>query len=323
MCFPANATFIGHIVSLVFCKLLGMWRYTCEFIVIKTNMGKNMIESHVGTVITGKHLPEEFDLEMLNTQLKMLCDFCESSGLDFDKICNDYINKENSDKWKLVEAINETESEKLINEYYSTNTQYLIELTLHECNWNYQKMFWSIAEFAKKRNIKNVLDFGGGAGGLSIYLGKKGINCDYADVVGQTWNYATYRFKKEGLAVAQLTEDSLSEMSANYDLIVSVDCLEHLKNLPKYIALFNSLLRDNGFLLTRFVFFGDGLHLSSNHKYNCLNVFNKMCEDNGFVFMGQYVTRLRTNFLVPNLILRLLKTRPSSGRKLIYKKEVI
>jgi len=158
---------------------------------------------------------------------------------------------------------------------------------------------------------------------LAIYLARKGINCDYADVVGQTWNYASYRFKKNGLNIVQFTEQNLSEMSADYDLIVSLDCLEHLKKLPKYIALFNSVLKNNGFLLTRSTFLGKGLHLSSNHKYNCLNVFSKMLADKGFVFEGQLVTRLKRSFVIPDLILTLLKTRPSSGRSLIYKKEVV
>jgi len=273
--------------------------------------------------ISENYDPKIFDLDMLKTQLYVLRDYCKHRGIQLEKIYNDYINRENSDNQKLAEAINETESEELINKHYSTTTQYLIELTLHECNWNYKNIFWSIAEFAKKRNIKNVLDYGGGAGGLCIYLGKQRIRCDYADVSGETWNYAGYRFERESLRVSQFTEKSLSKMSANYDLIVSLDCLEHLKSLPKYIGLFQSLLRDNGYMLIRSTFLGNGLHLSSNHKYNCLNVFNKMLADKGFVFKGQWVTRLKRNVVIPSLFLKLLKTRPSSGRSLVYKKEVV
>lgn len=282
-----------------------------------------MSKTGIRNFITGNDAAESFDLNILDTQMSILNDFCQTSGLDFEEICTNHMSREKSDSYKLVEKLHKTESTELINSYYSANTRYLIELTLHECSWNYKKLFEAVTEFAKKRNIKKVLDYGGGAGGLSIYLNKQGISCDYADVVGETWNYACYRFKKEGLAVAQLTEDSLSEMSANYDLIVSLDCLEHLKNLPKYIALFNSLLRANGFLFVRSTFFGDGLHLSSNHKYNCLNVFNKMLKDKGFAFKGQFVTRFKRNFMIPSLILKLLKTRPSSGRSLVCKKEII
>lgn len=263
-----------------------------------------------------------FDINLLQNQFGILSDFCESSGIEVEKICHDHKNKKDSDGYKLAEALYKTESEKLIKKYYSATTSYLIELTLHECSWNYQNIFWSITEFVEKRGIKNILDYGGGAGGLSIYLDKKGIRCEYADVPGKTWNYAGYRFKREGLEIPQLTEDALGEMGASYDLIVSLDCLEHLKDLPKYIALFNRSLNENGYLLVRSAFFGEGPHLSSTYKYQCLNTFNKMLRDNGFVFMGQSVTRMKKNFLVPSFVLRLLPERSSSGRSLVYKKEV-
>ena len=279
----------------------------------------NPIEYHF------KAFKEKFSSEFLNwvlfeRKLKELYEYCKNTNIEFEKICGDYINRESSEDWRAEEKVHETESEELIKNYYSTTKMYLIELTAQESTVEYSNLFRSIGQFIKRNRIKKVLDFGSGIGGLVIYLSCLGISCDYADIPGETWNYAKYRFQKEGVDASQVTEKDLAKLSPKYDLIVSLDCLEHLKPLPKYIALFNSALRTNGFLLAKNAFFGCGLHLSSNYKYDGLSTFNEMVENKGFVFKGQLITRLKRNFLVPDLFCKLLSSSSASGKKLIYLK---
>jgi len=120
------------------------------------------------------------------------------------------------------------------------------------------------------------------------------------------------------LEVSQLSKDDVIKNPSVYELIVSVDCLEHLKPLPEYIKLFNISLRNGGYLLVKSSFYGRGLHLLSNYKYDCLKTFNEMMRNNGFVLKGQLITRLKRNFLIPYLFLKLLKSTSTSGKKLIY-----
>lgn len=264
--------------------------------------------------------PEVMNLEMFKKYTSVLEEYCRGKGMSFEAICEDFNNREKTDDWKLEMEVHETESPDLIKKYYSTTRMYLYELSLQECRWDYNELFASIARFAKKKNIGNALDFGGGIGGLTICLNSNGIRCDYADIPGDTWDYAGYRIRKERVQCSQLTSDALKERSSCYDLIVSLDCLEHLKPLPDYIDLFSLLLRKGGFLLVKSAFFGEGVHLGSNHKYDSLKTFNEVVRESGLKFKGQLFTRMKTDFLMPPVLMKLLKQDSSSGRKLLYMK---
>ncbi len=278
----------------------------------------NLLGCNIKTFIEENFSPGFLDLDLFERALEGLREYCEDSDIEFDGICADYINRESSEDWRLEEKIHETESEELIRDYYSTTKMYLIELTVHESTVGYQNLFRSIGQFVKRNKVHNVLDFGAGIGGLAIYLRTIGICCDCADIPGETWNYARHRFQKKGVDVSQLTEGELAKLSSKYDLIVSLDCLEHLKPLPKYIALFNSALKINGFLLLKSTFRGKGLHLSSNYKYGCFKTFNRMMRNNGFVFNGWLAARLKLNFLIPPAILNWPTISKTSGRKVTY-----
>jgi len=264
--------------------------------------------------------PEIYNVDSLLSCITSLKEFCDMNGLDFVTIYNDYMDRYASEDWKLEEQIHRTESSSLIYEYYKSTRMYLYELTLQECRWDYIELFYSIAKFAKEKKVKKALDFGGGIGGLTKYLNSRGVRCDYADIPGNTWDYAGYRFQQEGIACSQLSMGDLKNKQYGYDLIVSLDCLEHLNPLSEYINFFSTLLSKDGILLVKSAFFGNGLHLESNYKYNDLKVFNEMVAGNNLIFQGQLVTRMRLNFILSRIVLTVLNQKTSSGRKLVYRK---
>lgn len=277
------------------------------------DMLKNILENHRD--------PASFNKQKLASELEIFVRFSETAGISAEQVCNDYFNRTACDDFNKEKSIHQTESSKLLKEYYSSTNMYLIELTLHECQRYYQKIFETIEKFVKHKHIKNILDFGAGAGGLVVHLNKiDGVKCDYADIPGQTWDYAKFRFAKSNLSIKQLTDQQLIQSNKKYDLITGTDCLEHFKNLPNYIELFASLLTENGYLIAKSSFYGIGLHLKSNHKYNDLEVFNEMMNGKGFAFKGQLIRRLNVNILLPHFILKLLQVKTTSGRHLVYQK---
>lgn len=265
--------------------------------------------------------PGSLDIQKLSSELKVFEEFCESYGLSAEQICGNYLNREGCDDHRKEELIHKTESLEMIKEYYASTKMYLIELALHECQIHYFELYRIVEKFVRSRSIRDTLDFGAGAGGLVVHLNKiDGVKCDYADIPGKTWDYAKFRFTKSKLSINQLTKQQLIHANKKYNLITGIDCLEHFKNLPKYIELFASLLTENGYLIMRPSFYGIGLHLKSNHIYNDLEVFNEMMKGKDFRFKGQLTQRLNVNILIPSFILKLLGIKTASGKNLVYQK---
>lgn len=261
-----------------------------------------------------------YDMQLLDKNLDELSCYCKLHQISLETLRNDHENRDESDDWKLEKCVHETESHDLMLEYYSTSKMYLYDLTLGESRHHYKNIFWSIKQFAQKNRVTNVLDFGAGIGGLVITLNFAGIKCDYADIPGQTWDYAKYKFKNRNLQVNQYSQEELKTKLSSYDMIVSLECLEHLSPLPEYISFFADLLKPAGLFIVTTSFYGIGLHIASNHKYNELRLFNELMCKNNLFFKGQLITRCGWNFLIPPLVLRFLGISTTSGRKLVYRK---
>jgi 2-polyprenyl-3-methyl-5-hydroxy-6-metoxy-1,4-benzoquinol methylase len=262
-----------------------------------------------------------FNPDVLNVNIRMLKEYCRIKGLDFQTIKYDYDNREASNDYAFEMEVHKSESVEKMAEYYSTTLLYLYELTLLESKRHYQKLYSSLVKFAKQRTVRRALDFGGGIGGLTIYLNSIGIKCDYADVPGTTWNYAKHRFQVQNIEAVQRSMEDLEKISEEYDLIITLECLEHLSPLQNYISIFNKLLRRNTYLICKSSFYGIGGHIVSNHKYDSLPVFNELMEKNNLLFTGQLVNRLNTDIVVPAWFLSLLGKNTTSGRSLLYTKQ--
>lgn len=265
--------------------------------------------------------PEKYDIELLVERLQSLRVYCAEQHLDFESIQRSFVERESSEDFRREMEIHATESKKLMEEYYASTQMYLYELTVHECTYIYRRLFESISAFCQQKRLARVLDYGGGVGGLTLHLRKNGIRCDYADVKGETWRYAEHRFSKAALEVPQFDRQDLQRLSAEFDCICSLDCFEHLSPLSEYLALFSSLLKPGGILISLSTFHGIGLHIESNHKYNSFVEFDLLMQSCGFQFVGQLVQYWGIPIVVPPMILSILGKSITSGRRLVYRKK--
>lgn len=261
-----------------------------------------------------------YNVEVLKRNILELNEYCLARKINLEDLRFAAENRENSEDWKLEEQVYNTESQEIMHAYYSTSKMYLYDLTLGESRHNYQNIFKILTRFCKDRGVRRVLDFGAGIGGMAIALNSVGIRCDCADIPGETWDYAAHRFKTRNLRISQYARSDLSRLVSTYDMIISLDCLEHLSPLPDYITMFCDLLKPNGVFVCIASFYGLGLHIASNHKYNDLKLFNELMRSRQLVFQGQLVNRCGTSFCVPPFILGALNVSATSGRKLLYKK---
>ena len=85
-----------------------------------------------------------------------------------------------------------------------------------------------------------VLDFGGGLGGLTTYLNAKGIATDLFDV-----GYGFEQAKLRGVP----TIANVSDQNEKYDLIISLQVIEHFVEPIEAFATMSSFLKKNGVLI--------------------------------------------------------------------------
>ncbi|MSU54326.1 MAG: methyltransferase domain-containing protein [Candidatus Staskawiczbacteria bacterium] len=143
----------------------------------------------------------------------------------------------NNDFWLMLNP--KTDEEK--NRFYEITPFYNFELSLWHMT-RYQKRFRkAVLGIAKGR----VLDFGGGIGDMSLLLAKNGFSVEYADVSGNTYNYAKWQFAKAGLSVA-MTDLSSGKVSGRYDTIICIDVIEHLPNAKEVLKSLADSLNSGG-----------------------------------------------------------------------------
>ncbi|MFA5410475.1 MAG: class I SAM-dependent methyltransferase [Candidatus Omnitrophota bacterium] len=202
-------------------------------------------------------------------------------------------------KCKEAEEIDlyEEKSAGKIIDYYCHTRVYLYELLLWESTYHKWENFKRISLFLKSRGLKNILDFGGGIGGLSIYLCERGFKCDYADVYGETFSFANYRFAKHVNRIKSY--DLLKEWppAGYYDAICAYDVLEHIPGLEKAIEKLALLLKNRGYLISKSTFSGKGLHLKENERYLDMAILNDLLSRYNLAHLGRVKDSFSTVFL--------------------------
>lgn len=206
------------------------------------------------------------------------------------------------------QRVAEATDEATVVAYYASTPHYLYELSYWEASLDKQAWFRVVARACRKYRLRRVLDFGGGVGGLTLYLRARGIQCDHLDVKGKTFDYAAWRFARRKLDVAMLDATAVNEWPhGSYDAIVAWDVLEHLFDLDAAVRNIALLLRKDGWLMSKSTFaehdghheHGEHIHLAKHACYSDVRQFNQLLSRCGFHFLGQ---------LKPNPLSRLLRT---------------
>ena len=181
------------------------------------------------------------------------------------------------------------QSDSEVNRYYAETPQYLYELSYWEATKDKQKWFEVLRQVCRRSNRRQVLDFGGGVGGLTLALRRGGISCDHLDVPGNTLSYAAWRFEQERFPVQTLKADEPFPREG-YDAVFAWDVFEHLYDLEKTLRQIRELLRSGGWLVSKSTFAESEqhhIHLEKNRIYDDIRVWNGLLERQGFDFVGQ------------------------------------
>ncbi|MGH9594898.1 MAG: methyltransferase domain-containing protein [Bryobacteraceae bacterium] len=92
-----------------------------------------------------------------------------------------------------------------------------------------------------------TLDFGGGNGNFSRALARRGFDVTYLDVPGEAADYVRWLSAREGLPV-RVCHD-LSEVAGPFDVIYSLDVVEHLVDMRPVGDAWRNLLKPGGLLV--------------------------------------------------------------------------
>lgn len=135
-----------------------------------------------------------------------------------------------------------------IERFYQTTESYIYDLVV-EGNRPVRRA-WREAILAAIRQLKpapasvHLLDYGGGAGTDALYFARHGLSVDYYDLPGVTSAFAQARFRDAGQAIR-----TRHTVEGPYDVIVSLEVLEHLVDPLFHVQRMVQNLKPGGLLL--------------------------------------------------------------------------
>lgn len=151
-----------------------------------------------------------------------------------------------ADLWNIMKPKTEEEIQK----YYEICLYGLFELVYAHANEGNRKFREKVVALS----LYEVLDYGGGAGSLSMMLAERGINVTYVDVPSINMEFAKWAFKKRGYNIEVLDAYSDQEKiwQKTYDTILCIELIEHVYN-PKYLLekLASNLRKGGKLIITR------------------------------------------------------------------------
>jgi 2-polyprenyl-3-methyl-5-hydroxy-6-metoxy-1,4-benzoquinol methylase len=253
-------------------------------------------------------LDREIQLDGLdpNAAQTAFADLTRYLGQPIEQIRQEYWRHRQHEDAQAQRRVAHATQEAEVLAYYQQTPHYLYELSYWEASAAKQSWFRVAALTCRKFGLRRVLDFGGGVGGLSLYLRARGIECDHLDVPGKTFEYAGWRFASQALPVRRLEATRRKAWpSGAYDAVIAWDVLEHLFDLDAAMDQIAGLLREGGRLISKSSF-ADAqsqsqhchIHLAQHEPYGDVPTFNKLCARHHLDFVGQ---------LKPNPLSRLLR----------------
>jgi len=170
-------------------------------------------------------------------------------------------------------------TQEKVNEFYINTDSYLFDLVQYNYeNPMYMQGIDEITKFCRQvsseRGKLNILDFGGGIGSQIINLSRiSGMQLNYADIPGKTFNYAKWRFERRGLDVNMFDASRDDFLGSNrFDVVIMLDVVEHLVEPEKTVKYLIEHINTNGYLIMFASFFNNngeaGWHLNVERYTN-------------------------------------------------------
>jgi cyclopropane fatty-acyl-phospholipid synthase-like methyltransferase len=132
-------------------------------------------------------------------------------------------------------------SERLHPEFYKQNIYDNVLYLKHQFAYEYASKYL--------KNEIYVLDYGCGDGYGSYYLAQKNVDCN---VIGSDVDNHTVHTAKEKYHLSNLNFSTVQKLNTNtqkFDLIVSFQVIEHVKNVQHYLEFLKNRLSENGILI--------------------------------------------------------------------------
>jgi SAM-dependent methyltransferase len=164
-------------------------------------------------------------------------------------------------------------SDQLVD-FYRTTRSFLYETSV----WNraplkLEMRDWIgrfLAERAPGRRLR-VLSFGDGLGFDSVYLAAAGHDVTYYEVADECVHFAKQVFAANQQSV-NIVQSADSLPAGAFDVVISLDVLEHVPSPPECVGMFARWLKPGGWLLAHSPFFFTSwhrvTHLKSSRKYS-------------------------------------------------------
>jgi 2-polyprenyl-3-methyl-5-hydroxy-6-metoxy-1,4-benzoquinol methylase len=149
-------------------------------------------------------------------------------------------HKLSADLWKCFNP----KAEKEINNFYKLNPFYVFDLLYWQGTSTQKEFRKNILNLAKG----NVLDYGGGAGDMSLMLSKSGFLVDYADLPSKTSDFAKWWFGKHNCKIRVIDLEN-EEIFQKYDTILCLDVIEHIIKPDELLNKFANYLNKDGVLI--------------------------------------------------------------------------
>lgn len=123
---------------------------------------------------------------------------------------------------------------------------------------------------------KEILDFGGGTGLLTLPLAKQAKSVTLVDISEKMLEQARLKAEQQDIKNIQFLEQDLLEkpLEKEFDLIVVCRVLHHMPDLDAALSLFNQHLKEDGQLLI-----ADFTKIEANHHgFDLAELENKLIE---------------------------------------------
>ena len=126
---------------------------------------------------------------------------------------------------------------------------------------------------------KEILDFGGGTGLLSLPLAEQTKSVTLVDISDKMLDQARLKAEQQDIKNIQFLEQNLlaKPLEQEFDLIVVCRVLHHMPDLDAALSLFHQHLRENGQLLL-----ADFTKIEANHHGFDLAELEKQLIEHGF-----------------------------------------